>query len=222
MADNDPQSCMTCSTGGMCGGKGIATLKRGVWSENPISIQVLGICSALAVTNRLENSLVMGAAVIFTGVCANLLVSLMRGIIPRRIRMIVQVGIIATFVIIFDLFLKAYYWEMSGRLGPYVGLIITNCLLMGRAESFAMQNRPVLSMVDGLGNGLGYTLVLALVGFFRELLGSGTILGATVLSESWYRPNQMMILAPGAFITLGMLIAVFNVLGQGEQEEATT
>ncbi len=217
------QSCMTCPVGGgPCGGHGFATLKRGAWSENPVSVQMLGVCSALAVTNRLENSLVMGAAVIFTAVGTNLLVSLMRGIIPRRIRMIVQVGVIATFVIVFDLFLKAYYWEMSGRLGPYVGLIITNCLLMGRAESFAMQNRTLLAMVDGLANGLGYAIVLGLVGFFRELLGSGTIFQYAVLSESWYTPNQMMILAPGAFITLGVLIAVFNVLGQSGQQEADT
>jgi Na+-transporting NADH:ubiquinone oxidoreductase subunit D len=213
--------CSTCVTAGTgpCGGKGVQTLKEGVWTGNPVSIQVLGICSALAVTNRLENSLVMGAALIFVSVGTNLFVSLLRNVTPRRIRMIAEVAIIATFVIVFDQVLKAYYWEMSKQLGPYVGLIITNCIIMGRAEGFALQNRPLVSMVDGLGNGLGYAAVLGIIGFFRELLGTGELLGHEILSPSWYTPNQLMILAPGAFIALGFLIAVFNYFSKANSAE---
>jgi len=206
----------------MCGGKGLATFHEGLWSNNPISIQILGICSALAVTNRLENSLVMGAALVFVCVGSNLLVSLLRNVTPRRIRMIAEVAIIATFVILFDQFLKAFYWDMSKMLGPYVGLIITNCIVMGRAEAFALQNPPVVSMVDGVANGLGYAAVLAIIGFFRELLGTGKIMGMTVLSEAWYTPNQLMILAPGAFVALGFLIAVFNALSKANEAEEGT
>ena len=222
MASNDPQSCTTCALpGGPCGGKGIATLKDGVWAQNPISIQILGICSALAVTNRLENSLVMGVALIFVCVGSNLFVSLLRNVTPRRIRMIAEVAIIATFVIVFDQILKAYYWEMSKQLGPYVGLIITNCIVMGRAEAFALQNRPVVSIVDGLANGIGYAIVLALIGFFRELVGTGTVFGHVVTPE-WYVPNQLAVLAPGAFVALGFLIALFNALsGANEEDEGT-
>lgn len=214
--------CTTCvGTGqGPCDGKGVKTLKEGVWTSNPISIQILGICSALAVTNRLENSLVMGAALIFVGVGSNLFVSLLRNVTPRRIRMIAEVAIIATFVIVFDQVLKAYYWEMSKQLGPYVGLIITNCIIMGRAEGFALQNRPLVSMVDGLANGLGYAAVLAVIGFSRELLGTGAIFGHVVLDPSWYTPNQLMVLAPGAFIALGVLIAVFNWISGANKAEA--
>jgi Na+-transporting NADH:ubiquinone oxidoreductase subunit D len=190
----------------------LLTLKDGAWTSNPLAVQVLGICSALAVTNRLENSLVMGGALIFVCVCSNLFVSLLRNITPHRIRMITEVTIIATFVILFDQFLKAFYWDMSKQLGPYVGLIITNCIIMGRAEAFALQNPPVLSIVDGLANGLGYATVLAIIGFFRELFGSGEVLGYAVLNKAWYTPNQLMILAPGAFFMLGIIIAIFNAL----------
>ena len=135
--------------------------------------------------------------------------------------MIVEVAIIATFVILFDQFLKAYYWEMSKQLGPYVGLIITNCIVMGRAEAFALQNPPVVSMVDGVANGIGYGVALAIIGFFRELFGSGqVVLGSLTLDlGSWYTPNQLMILAPGAFFVFGVLIALFNVVKGGDEEE---
>ncbi len=219
MADNLPIQCGPCAAGGICDGKGARTLRDGLWSDNPVALQVLGICSALAVTNRLENSLVMGAALIFVCVGSNLLVSILRNITPRRIRMIAEVAIIATFVIIFDQILKAYYWEMSKQLGPYVGLIITNCIIMGRAEAFALQNRPVVSMLDGLANGLGYAAVLAIIGAFRELLGTGKLLGIELLSSQWYTPNQLMILAPGAFVALGFLIALFNAVGGAKQED---
>jgi len=217
MADSQKPNCMSC--GGFCQGKGLLTLKDGAWTNNPLAIQVLGICSALAVTNRLENSLVMGAALIFVCIGSNLFVSLLRKHTPHRIRMIAEVAIIATFVILFDQFLKAFYWDMSKQLGPYVGLIITNCIVMGRAEAFALQNRPVLSMVDGLANGMGYAAVLAIIGFFRELLGTGRVFGHVVLSSNWYTPNQIMILAPGAFFALGIVIAVFNILKGPDAEE---
>lgn len=230
MSDTAPLPAAGGPQSGLCGGKGKQTMVEGLWTNNPISIQILGICSALAVTNRLENSLVMGIAVIFVCVMSNLLVSILRNHTPRRIRMIAEVAIIATFVIIFDQLLKAYYWDMSKQLGPYVGLIITNCIIMGRAEAFAMQNPPVVSIVDGLANGFGYTMVLAIIGFVRELVGTGRIqmleqyLGHPIgfsLGE-WYVPNQLMILAPGAFIALGFLVAVFNFIKPPEDEEDAT
>ena len=219
MANSQQPACMSCGPKGLCGGRGLLTLKNGAWTNNPLAIQVLGICSALAVTNRLENSLVMGGALIFVCVGSNLLVSLLRKYTPYRIRMIAEVAIIATFVILFDQFLKAFYWDMSKQLGPYVGLIITNCIIMGRAEAFALQNPPILSIVDGAANGLGYAIVLAIIGFFRELLGTGEVLGYPVLSSEWYTPNQIMILAPGAFFALGIVIAIFNVFRKPETEE---
>lgn len=218
MVHNQP-TCVTCGQGGLCGGKGLLTLKEGAWSNNPLAIQILGICSALAVTNKLENSIVMGMALIFVCVGSNLFVSLLRNVTPHRIRMIAEVAIIATFVILFDQFLKAFYWDMSKQLGPYVGLIITNCIVMGRAEAFALQNPPILSMVDGAANGLGYAIVLAIIGFFRELLGSGSIMDFKILSSDWYTPNQLMILAPGAFFTMGIVIAIFNVIKGPQTEE---
>ena len=219
MSANQLGGCGPCGSKGLCGGKGIATLKDGAWTNNPLAIQMLGICSALAVTNKLENSIVMGIALIFVCVGSNLFVSLLRKATPHRIRMIAEVAIIATFVILFDQFLKAFYWDMSKQLGPYVGLIITNCIVMGRAEAFALQNPPILSIVDGIANGLGYAVGLAIIGFFRELLGTGQVLGFTILSENWYTPNQLMILAPGAFFTLGIVIAVFNFLKGSDLEE---
>jgi len=219
MASDGPAACGLCASAGMCDGRGLQTVKEGAWASNPICVQMLGVCSALAVTSKLANSLVMGAALIFVCVGSNLFVSLLRKIIPRRIRMIAEVAIIATFVILFDQVLKAFYWPMSRQLGPYVGLIITNCIVMGRAEAFALQNRPLLSIVDGLANGFGYAAVLGTIGLVRELIGFGSIFGFQVLSEGWYVPNQVMILAPGAFIALGFLIAAFNALGGQPPEE---
>ena len=220
MAEKAPVTCGPCAGSGSCGARSKEALKEGVWTSNPIAIQILGICSALAVTNRLENSIVMGVALIFVGVGSNLFVSLLRNVTPRRIRMIAEVAIIATFVILFDQFLKAFYWEMSKQLGPYVGLIITNCIIMGRAEAFALQNPPVISMVDGAANGLGYAIVLILIGAFRELLGSGMVLGHAVLPADWYTPNQVLILAPGAFFALGFLIAAYNATRGPQDGEA--
>ena len=219
MANNQQPACVPCGTKGLCRGKGLLTLKDGIWTTNPLAIQVLGICSALAVTNRLENSLVMGAALIFVCIGSNLFVSLLRNHTPHRIRLIAEVAIIATFVILFDQFLKAFYWDMSKQLGPYVGLIITNCIVMGRAEAFALQNPPVLSIVDGAANGFGYAVILAIIGFFRELLGTGQVMGHTVLNDQWYTPNQLMILAPVAFFALAIVIAIFNALKGPDTEE---
>lgn len=178
--------------------------------NNPIGLQVLGICSALAVTTQLTTSLVMSGAVIGVLVLSNLSISLLRHLIPPAIRIIVQLTIIASLVIVTDQLLKAFAFEISRQLSVFVGLIITNCIIMGRAEGFAMQNDPGRSVLDALGNGLGYGLVLVLVGFCRELFGAGKVLGYTVLSTTteggWYVPNGLMVLAPGAFFIIGLLI----------------
>ncbi len=178
--------------------------------NNPITVQVLGICSALAVTTKLDTSLVMAAAVIGVMALSNLSVSLIRNQIPPAIRIIVQLTIIASLVIVTDQILKAYVYDISKQLSVFVGLIITNCIVMGRAEAFAMQNGPYLSVIDGIGNGFGYGLLLVVTGFFRELLGSGKIFGIEVLrlttEGGWYNPNGLMVLAPGAFFVIGLLI----------------
>jgi Na+-transporting NADH:ubiquinone oxidoreductase subunit D len=207
------EGCGGCGKG-FCDGKGRAIFKETSWTSNPVAVQTLGICPALAVTTRLENSLVMGAAMIFVCVGSTFMLSLLRHTTPRRIRLIASVAIIATFVILIDQFLRAFYWEMSRQLGPYVGLIITNCIVLGRAEAFAMQNKPQLAIVDALAAGIGFTTILAIVGFFRELLGEGTLLGYVVLHPDWYSKNLVMVLAPGAFVVMGFLIALFNWLQQ--------
>jgi Na+-transporting NADH:ubiquinone oxidoreductase subunit D len=204
---------------GFGGGKGKDTLKDGFYRVNPITCQVLGICSALAVTSRVEKALVMGGALVFVLAMSGLIVSMLRASMPRRIRMITEVAIIATFVILFDQFLRAFYFSMSKQLGPYVALIITNCIVMGRAEAFATQNPPLLSMLDGIANGLGYTMILTLIAIFREIIGSGTILGYQILSQPGYHPNLLFALAPGAFITAGFLIWFLNSLNPPQTME---
>jgi Na+-transporting NADH:ubiquinone oxidoreductase subunit D len=180
-----------------------------LFDDNPISLQVLGICSALAVTTKLETSVVMSLAVIAVLVFSNLSISLIRDWIPPSIRIIVQLTVIASLVIICDQVLKAFLFDISKQLSVFVGLIITNCIIMGRAEAYAMQNGPTNSILDGLGNGFGYSVVLIFVGFFRELFGAGKLFGITVLNPitegGWYTPNGMMVLSPGAFF----LIAIF-------------
>jgi len=200
-------ACGVCALGS-CDVRRIAA--EGAWRSNPIVVQVLGVCSALAVTNRLANSLVMGGALIFVLAVSNLVLSLLRRGIPRRIRMIVEMAVIATAVITVDQLLRAFYWDMSKQLGPYVGLIITNCIVMGRAEAFALHNPPWDSLLDGVANGLGYTGVLAVIGAFRELVGSGSLLGYQLLSPEYYQGNQIVVLAPGAFFALGFLIWVLK------------
>jgi Na+-transporting NADH:ubiquinone oxidoreductase subunit D len=178
--------------------------------NNPIGVQVLGICSALAVTTRLDKALVMGIGVTLVTALANLAVSLVRNYTPGSIRIIVQLSIIASLVIVFDQILKATLYELSLELSVFVGLIITNCIVMGRAEGYAMQNGPMRSLLDGIGNGLGYSLVPLLVALSRELLGAGKVFGFTVLSLTkdggWYVPNGLMLLAPSALFIIGLLI----------------
>jgi len=182
---------------------------NGVFRDNSICRQILGICSALAITNLMMNSLVMGLGVIWTLALSGFTISLIRHYMPNRIRMMVQTLIIASYVIIVDIFLKAFYPEMSRELGPYVGLIITNCIIMGRAETFALKNNPLNSLIDGIAAGVGYTLVLLIVSFVRELLGFGTILGITVLGD-WWVSWSIMVMAPSAFFVLGLLIWFIN------------
>jgi len=191
--------------------------------NNPIGLQVLGICSALAVTTRVETSLVMSLAVLFVICGSSLAVSLLRQRIPPSIRIITQLTIIASLVIIADQILKAYVYEISLQLSVFVGLIITNCMVMGRAEAFAMQNPPGLSVLDAVGNALGYSLVLLLVGFVRELFGTGRVAGFSVLptvSEGgWYQPNGLMVLAPAAFMLIGCFIWAVRAFKPEQLEE---
>ena len=181
-----------------------------LWQKNPISKQVLGICSALAVTVQMNTAIVMALALTFVVAFSNLIISSMRTIIPRNIRIIVEVAVIATLVIIADEVLKAFMYEISKQLSVFVGLIITNCIVMGRAETFAMSNTPGKSFVDGLANGIGYGSILVGVAFFRELLGSGSLLGFQLVPDivyAWgYMDMGLMLLAPGAFIVIGLFV----------------
>jgi Na+-transporting NADH:ubiquinone oxidoreductase subunit D len=194
-----------------------------VFENNPIALQVLGICSALAVTTQMATALVMTLAVIAVMTLSNLSVSLIRKQMPASIRIIVQLTIIASLVIVTDQVLKATVYDLSKRLSVFVGLIITNCIIMGRAEAFAMQNGPRLSVLDGLGNGLGYGLVLMSVAFFRELLGSGKLFGVSVLRTTqeggWYEPNGLMVLAPSAFILIGCFVWALRAWKPVQEEE---
>lgn len=181
-----------------------------VVKNNPITLQILGICSALAVTTSMQVSLVMALAVIGVTTCSNVAVSLIRNHIPNSIRIICQMTVIASLVIVVDQILKAYAYDISKQLSVFVGLIITNCIVMGRAEAFAMKNGPKLSALDGFGNGLGYGAVLLIVAFFRELFGAGNLFGIEILQTvnngGWYVPNGLMLLAPSAFFLIGLLI----------------
>jgi Na+-transporting NADH:ubiquinone oxidoreductase subunit D len=181
-----------------------------LFHNNPIALQVLGICSALAVTTKLETAFVMCLAVIGVLTVSNVTISLLRDQIPNSIRIIVQLVVIASLVIVVDQILKAYLFEISKQLSVFVGLIITNCIIMGRAEAFAMQNGPVLSFFDGLGNGIGYSAILMVTAFFRELFGSGKLFGISILQlkteGGWYEPNGLMLLSPAAFFIIAALI----------------
>jgi Na+-transporting NADH:ubiquinone oxidoreductase subunit D len=191
--------------------------------NNPIAVQVLGICSALAVTTRMDKALVMGIGVILVTALANFAVSLVRNHTPGSIRMIVQLSIIASLVIVVDQILRATLYELSLELSVYVGLIITNCIVMGRAEGYAMNNPPWTSLLDGIGNGLGYAILLLLVAFARELLGSGKLFGMQVLplvqEGGWYQPNGLMLLAPSALFILALLIWLLRTLKPELQEK---
>jgi len=186
-----------------------------LWDNNPISLQVLGICSALAVTVKLETTMVMCGAMIFVMAMSNTSISLIRNWIPSKIRIIVQLTVIATLVAVVDILVKAFAFDISKQMSVFVSLIVTNCIVMGRAEAFAMSNPPFRSMLDGLGNALGYAWILTAVASVREILGSGQLLGVQLVPESvyvahggFYLNNGLMVLAPGAFLLLGILIWV--------------
>jgi Na+-transporting NADH:ubiquinone oxidoreductase subunit D len=199
-----------------------AALVKPIVDNNPIAVQVLGICSALAVTTRMDKALVMGIGVILVTALANFAVSLVRNHTPGSIRIIVQLSIIASLVIVVDQILRATLYELSLELSVYVGLIITNCIVMGRAEGFAMSNPPWPSLLDGVGNGLGYALLLLVVAFARELLGSGKLFGITVLplttDGGWYEANGLMLLAPSALFIVALIIWLLRTLKPELQE----
>jgi len=214
---------LTSTATGLFGKPQRATLSTPVITNNPIGVQVLGICSALAVTTRVDKAIVMGVGVTIVTAFANLAVSMVRNYTPSSIRIIVQLAIIASLVIMVDQFLKAYLFELSLELSVFVGLIITNCIVMGRAEGYAMQNPPWQSFLDGVGNGVGYALVLLLVAFTRELTGAGKVFGFTVLplatAGGWYTPNGLMLLAPSALFILALLVWLLRTLLPGLQEK---
>jgi Na+-transporting NADH:ubiquinone oxidoreductase subunit D len=195
------------------------TVVEGLWSNNPVIVQVLGLCTTLATTNKLASALVMGVSVILTCAGTNLVVSLLRQAIPTRIRMVAELTIVSVFVMSMDLFLRAFSWELSKQLGPYVSLIIANCIILGRAEACAMQNKPFPALVDGAANGAGYALVLAAIAAVREGLGSGQLLGFQVLSLEWFTPCRLMILGPGAFLSIGLAVMLSNILRAARQKK---
>ncbi len=198
-------------------------INDGLFHNNPVTFQVLGVCSILAVTVQVRTALVMSAALIFVLTMSNVIISLLRNLIPSKIRIIIQLLIVSTLVILADLILKAYLYDVSKQLSIFVGLIITNCIVMGRAEGFAMQNSPFKSFLDGISNGVGYSMILLVVASLRELLGSGTILGYAIIPEAFYSAGYLdcglMMLAPGAFFLLGLIIwlqrAVMGVKEEG-------
>ncbi|MBF0100026.1 MAG: NADH:ubiquinone reductase (Na(+)-transporting) subunit D [Desulfobacterales bacterium] len=194
----------------MMDNKYIQALIDPMWGKNPISVQMLGICSSLAVTVQMKTAIVMGLSLTFVVAISNLLISVLRKWIPKNIRIIAELCIMASLVIVADEFLKAFFYGISKQLSVFVGLIITNCILMGRAETFALGNPPLLSFIDGIGNGLGYTLVLTVVSFIRELFGSGTLLGFQVIPDiaysAGYQNMGFMQLAPAAFIIIGLWV----------------
>ncbi len=195
-------------------------VSRNVWRENQVLRMILGICSSLAVTNLMVNSLVMGLGLTFVTALSSLTISLLRNAIPRRVRMIVQTLIIASFVILVDIYLKANMPDISKALGPYVGLIITNCIIMGRAEAYAQKNPPLVSMLDGFFAGIGYTVVLLMIALFREFLGFGTIFGFNVNFigfETW----TIMVMPPAAFFLIGVMIWITsNVFAKSKEKKS--
>jgi len=193
------------------------TFLDGIWRDHPIFSMLLGICSALAVSNKVENAIAMGAGVTFVLLATAIFISLLRNLIPRRVRMIAYMIVIASFVIIVDRVLKAYFPTISASIGPYVGLIITNCIIMGRAEAFYIQNKPWHSIVDSIGNGLGYTITLTIIAIVREILGFGTLLGMKVTPAGWTN-WVVMAMAPGAFFVLALFIWISRTAAKMESE----
>jgi len=204
--------------------KTVKVLFGPILDNNPIALQILGICSALAVTTSMKVSLVMSVAVVVVTAFSNAAVSSIRHFIPSSIRIIVQMVVIASLVIVVDQVLKAYLYDISKQLSVFVGLIITNCIVMGRAEGFAMKNGVFMSFLDGVGNGLGYAAVLMFVAFFRELIGSGSLFGVTLMeldrNGGWYNPNNLMLLPPSAFFLIGFLIWGIRAFKPEQIEEA--
>ena len=202
--------------------KSLQTLVNPLSKDNPVIVQVLGICSALAVTAKLQPAVVMTISVIAVLAFANVIISLLRKTIPTSIRIIVQLVVVAALVVIVDQILKAYTYDVSKQLSVFIGLIITNCIIMGRLEAFALNNRPWPAFLDGVGNGLGYGIILIIVAFFRELLGSGTLWGCQVIPQWWYNAgyqnNGMMILPPMALITVACIIWVHRAKNKDLQE----
>ena len=202
-----------------------AVVVKPIVDNNPIALQVLGVCSALAVTGKLETALVMCLALTLVTACSNMLISLIRTVIPSSIRIIVQMTIIASLVIVVDLLLKAYAFETAKQMTVFVGLIITNCIVMGRAESYAMKNGPIMSFFDGIGNGFGYSVILITVAVIRELFGSGSILGVTILNPvnegGWYQTNGLLLLPPSAFFIIGLLIWALRTWKPEQVEDAS-
>ncbi len=195
------------------------TFLNPIFKGNPISVLVLGICSSLAVTVELKGACVMGLSVMIVTAMSSLVCSLLRNTIPNRIRIIVQLVVVALMVILVDQVLKAYAYSVSKTLSVYIGLIITNCIVMGRIEAYALGNKPFASFMDGLGNGIGYALILIIVAFFRELLGSGTLFGFDILNRFGYEANGLMILPPMALILLGCIIWVQRSIQKDLQEK---
>jgi Na+-transporting NADH:ubiquinone oxidoreductase subunit D len=193
------------------------TILNGLWRDHPIFSMILGICSALAVSNKVENALAMGAGVTFVLLATALLISALRRLIPSRVRMITYMVVIATFVIVVDRVLKALYPEISQAIGPYVGLIITNCIIMGRAEAFYVQNNIRQSLLDAVANGFGYTYTLVIIAVVRELLGFGTVLGFRVMPDGWTN-WVVMAMAPGAFFVLSVFIWITRSLSKMDEE----
>jgi Na+-transporting NADH:ubiquinone oxidoreductase subunit D len=195
-----------------------------VFANNPIALQVLGICSALAVTTKLDKALVMGLALTLVTAFSSMFISMIRNHIPSSVRIIVQMTIIASLVIVVDQVLKAFAYNVAKELSVFVGLIITNCIVMGRAEAYAMKSPPLMSFLDGIGNGLGYTVLLLIVAFIRELFGSGTLFGVEILplvsAGGWYQPMGMMLIAPSAFIIIGLLIWILRTFRPEQVEKA--
>jgi len=196
--------------------KSYKEIVKALWEANPISKQILGICSALAVTVQLKTAIVMSLALTAVVAFSSLAISLMRNMIPRNIRIIVEVGVIATLVILADEVLKAFLYDISKQLSVFVGLIITNCIVLGRAEGYALTNPPFRSFMDGIANGIGYSSILIGVAFFRELLGSGKLLGYQVVPQAFYNAGYenmgIMLLAPGAFIIIGLFVWLENTV----------
>lgn len=206
----------------------LANMKKALidplFNNNPITVQILGICSALAVTSSLKVTFVMCIALTLVAAFSSMFISVVRSVIPNSIRIIVQMTIIASLVIVVDQVLKAYTYEVSKQLSVFVGLIITNCIVMGRAEAYAMSNGPLLSFADGFGNGLGYSLLILTVAFFRELFGSGSLFGVEILplitNGGWYVPNGLMLLPPSAFFVIGGIIWAIRTRRKDQVEAA--